>query len=260
MTLKTLIHRLIPAEFQPPSDLANHVLTALGYYRFRTWVAAHGTTVPGIDLYRPLYSPWKGEVQFQQLYEQVRLHTLVSADRCHLLWKTLEQAKQLQGDIMECGVFRGGTALLAAKTLEGSAEGRTLHLFDSFEGMPQITAGADRFQATDLNTTSVEKVGQLLADYPFARIHAGFIPRTFTDLQISQVAWAHIDVDIYQSVRDCITYIYPRMAPAGIMIFDDYGFPSCAGARQAVDEAFAKLPEVPVCLPTGQCLVIKLPS
>jgi len=45
----------------------------------------------------------------------------------------------------------------------------------------------------------------------------------------------------------------------GCMIFDDYGFPSCPGARRAVDEAFADKPEIPLCLPTGQCMVVKLP-
>ena len=46
----------------------------------------------------------------------------------------------------------------------------------------------------------------------------------------------------------------------GFLVFDDYGFPSCAGARRAVDEFFANKPEVPLCLPTGQCLVVKLPG
>ena len=48
------------------------------------------------------------------------------------------------------------------------------------------------------------------------------------------------------------------MIPGGMIVFDDYGFPSCPGARRAVDEAFANRPEVPICLPTGQALVVKL--
>jgi len=67
-------------------------------------------------------------------------------------------------------------------------------------------------------------------------------------------------VDIYQAVKDCIDWIYPRLVAGGFMIFDDYGFPSCPGERRAVDEVFAKLPEAPICLPTGQCLVVKLGS
>ena len=100
----------------------------------------------------------------------------------------------------------------------------------------------------------------LLKDFPFVQIHAGLIPATFTGLDLNQVCWAHVDVDIYQSVHDCIEFISPKLTPGGFMLFDDYGFPSCPGARRAVDEAFASRPEVPICLPTGQCLIVKLPS
>lgn len=258
MTLRVLFRRLLPVEFQPPTNMPRRMLAKLGYFQLRTRVAAHGDEVPDIKLYQPLYSPWEGEATFEQLYRQIQPYTLVSRDRCYVLWKTLQQAGHLQGDVMECGVFRGGTALLEAKTLQGQSSGRGLHLFDSFQGMPETKEGIDRFRSSDFNTTSAESVGRLLAPYPYAHIHAGFIPNTFAGLKINRIAWAHVDVDIYQSVRDCIDYIYPRLVPGGYLIFDDYGFPSCVSARRAVDEAFASLPEVPLCLPTGQCLVMKL--
>jgi len=255
---KFIFRRLLRVDFQPPTYFPRLLLAKLGYFRLRTWVAAHGGVVPDIQLYQPLYSPWEGDPPFEQLYRQIQPFTLVSRDRCYVLWKTLQQALQLRGDIIECGVFRGGTALLAAKTLEGHSHERLFHLFDSFQGMLQTTAGVDRFEIGDFSHTSAEAVRRLLAPYPYAHIHAGFIPKTFADLQIKHVAWAHVDVDLYQSVRDCIDYIYPRLVPGGYLIFDDYGFPSCASARRAVDEAFLALPEVPLCLPTGQCLVVKL--
>ncbi|MBO0728210.1 MAG: hypothetical protein J2P57_03055 [Acidimicrobiaceae bacterium] len=65
----------------------------------------------------------------------------------------------------------------------------------------------------------------LLSPYPSVRIHAGFIPETFAGLEIDRVAWAHVDVDIYRSVLDCTEFVYPKMVPAGCMVFDDYGFP-----------------------------------
>ena len=259
MELKALFQTLLPVELQVPTHLPRRLLASLGYFRFRTWVAAHGDPVPDSHLYQPLYSPWEGEQAFEGIYCQVQSLTLVSRERCYILWKTLQQSVHLQGDFIECGVFRGGTALLAAQTLqEHIAEGRGFHLFDSFEGMPKTTSGVDRFQSGDFSSTSIEAVGNLLAPYSFVKFHRGFIPNTFADLQIDQIAWAHIDVDIYQSVHDCIGYIYPRLVPGAFLIFDDYGFPSCAGARRAVDEAFATLPEAPLCLPTGQCLVVKL--
>ncbi len=257
MKSRALIRRLFPPEFQPPSDLPHRLLRATGYFRLRTKVAAHGQDVPNVDLYQPLFSPWEGDTDFEPIYAEASRHTLVTRDRAWILWKTLQQALQLEGDVLECGVFRGGTALLEARTMGQQNDGRTLHLFDSFEGMPVTTDGVDRFESGDLGTTSVEGVRELLSFAPFVQIHQGFIPDSFTGLDIAKLAWAHIDVDIYQAVHDSVSYVYERLVPGGFMVFDDYGFPSCIGARRAVDEAFADRPEVPICLPTGQALVVK---
>ncbi len=73
--------------------------------------------MPDSQLYQPLYSPWEGEQAFEGIYRQLQSLTLVSRERCYILWKTLQQSVHLQGDFVECGVFRGGTALLAAQTL-----------------------------------------------------------------------------------------------------------------------------------------------
>jgi len=258
MTVRTLIRRMLPVEWQAPTHLPQRLLAQTGYFRLRTWLAAHGDHIPDAHLYQPLFAPWEGEKEFDSLYREIKPYTLVSRDRCYVLWRTLQQAIRVQGDFMECGVFRGGTALLAAKTLNGKMQNRKMHIFDSFKGMPKTTDGIDRFESGDFSSTSEEAVKQLMKPFPFVDIHAGFIPQTFSGLSIRQVAWAHVDVDIYQSVRDCIAYIYPRLAPGGYIIFDDYGFPSCASARRAVDEIFAQLPEVPLYLPTAQCIVIKL--
>lgn len=255
------LRRFFPEEFQPPSGLPRRLLASLGYFRLRTWVASRGASVPDAHLYRPLYSPWEGAPDFTEHYQAVREHTLVSPDRCYVLWRTLRQALRLPGAVVECGVFRGGTALLEARTLAAAAEtGRELHLFDSFEGMPAGVADEESFAPGDLSRTSPERVRRLLAEYPSVHLHVGFIPATFAGLELPRVAWAHIDLDIYEAVRDAIAFLFPRLVPGGFLVFDDYGFPSCAGARRAVDEAFANRDEVPLCLPTGQCLVVKLPA
>lgn len=259
MLIPKLIGKLIPADLQVPRNSLNRILTRSGYFRLRTRFAAHGLPVPDVQLYRPLFSPWEGEPGFEVIFQKVKEHTLCSRDRCYILWTTLRQALVSEGDVVECGVFRGGTALLEAMTMQTSSHNqrRILHLFDSFEGMPETIQGVDRLKCGDLSDTSSSGVERLLNPFPFAEVHPGFMPATFVGLELAKVCWAHIDVDIYQSVRDCITFIYPRLCPGGFMIVDDYGFPSCPGARKAVDESFANLPEVPICLPTGQCLIVK---
>jgi len=69
----------------------------------------------------------------------------------------------------------------------------------------------------------------------------------------------HIDVDIYQSVKDCCEFFYPRLHAGGVMLFDDYGKWTCPGAKLAVDEFFATKPEKRFYFPSGQCFVIKQP-
>src|SRR6266850_137044 len=154
MGLSTLFRYLLPVELQAPTDLPHRLLAATGYFRLRTLLASRGEAIPDSNLYRPLYSPWEGDAAFERVYRPISSLTLVSRDRCHILWKTLQQAVNLEGDFIECGVFRGGTALLAAQTLQGLLDNvRGLHLFDSFKGMPKTIDGIDKFESGDFDTT-----------------------------------------------------------------------------------------------------------
>ena len=89
--------------------------------------------------------------------------------------------------------------------------------------------------------------------------YPGFFPATAAPVQQNSFCFVHIDVDIYQSVIDCCVFYYPRLPAGGALVFDAYGDLSCPGARQAVEEFFAERPEQPRYLPTGQCLVVRLP-
>ena len=260
LSLRSYLRRIIPADIPPPTHLPRRILAGCGYFRLRTWLGSRGRTMPDAGLYRPYFSPWDGLPGFEEHYQAVKKYTLVSRDRCYVLCQTLQQALRQGGDMVECGVFRGGTALLAARTMAGQAGGQRLHLFDSFQGMGANISDDDSFRQGDFGRTSPELVRALLAPYPFVDVHAGYIPDTFKGLDLGRIAWAHVDLDLYESIRDAIDYLYPRLVAGGFMIFDDYGFPSCPGARRAVDEAFADKPEVPLCLPTAQCLVVKLGS
>lgn len=259
--LGSLARRLIPVEFQPPPvGVTRRLVARTGYFRLRTRVAAHGDRIPDESLYQPLYSPWLGDPDFERVYAATDGRTLVSRDRCYVLWRTLQQALALDGELLECGVFRGGTALLEATTVREAGRERPLHLVDSFAGMPETTTGVDRFREGDFATTSADDVRRALAPFPFARVHQGYIPEILERIELGPLAWAYIDVDIYAAVRDCLEFVYPRMLPGGTIVLDDYGFPSCPGVRRAMDEFFAAgRPEVPLCLPTGQGLVAKLP-
>jgi O-methyltransferase len=86
--------------------------------------------------------------------------------------------------------------------------------------------------------------------------YKGLIPKTFPNNH-EQIAFAHVDVDIYQSVLDCCEYITPRLSEKGIIVFDDYGFSSCPGAKKAVDEYYEDRDEWLYILKTKQAVISK---
>lgn len=214
--------------------------------------------IPDATFYSVLFSPWRGYGSFGPLMERIAPYTLVSPDRCHVLYSLAQQAQVLEGEVWECGVYRGGTAMLLQATLREQGKSM-LRLFDTFEGMPKTSAEKDLHRKGDFSDTTLEAVRGRLHTDTRTFLHRGLIPDSFAGLESSRIALAHIDVDIYQSVLDCCEFIYPRMSGGGFLLFDDYGFPSCPGARQAVDEFFRDKPETPLVLPTGQALVFVAP-
>jgi O-methyltransferase len=209
------------------------------------------------SLYRPLYSPWFGESVFLSHYKKCAAKTLVSQDRCYILFKTLQQSLSKEGDVMECGVYKGGTALLIANCMFAAKSLKKLYLFDTFEGMPETDSKKDWHKKGDFSDTSLETVREYIGFQEIVKIRKGLLPLTFQGLEDSKFCFAHIDLDIYRSIWDTLDFVWPRLVAGGCVIFDDYGFPSCPGAREAVDEFFAKQDSVPLCIPTGQALVFK---
>jgi O-methyltransferase len=220
--------------------------------------------IPDSRFYAPLFSPWLGYGDFASFAALARPYSLVSADRCYVLLMLARQALRVPGAWVECGVYKGGTAMLLARVLAEAGRVATLHLFDTFQGMPRTDPSFDMHQAGDYADTSAgaveARILAVIGDAPVrVDLCAGWIPDTFATAGIGRVALAHVDVDIHRSVIDCCEYLYPRLADGGMLVFDDYGFPTCPGARAAVDEFFRDKPETPLPLHTGQAIVHKLP-
>jgi O-methyltransferase len=224
-------------------------------FLFRLRAALKG--VPDSKLYNPKFQPWRGPSEFRTIYSEIRQHTLVTPERAWTLYCLGRQALNLQGDFVEAGVYRGGTARLLRRAMEGAPTPRCLHLFDTFLGMP-TSRKHDHHKFGDFSDTSSEAVSSFVGREDSILYHKGLIPHTFKGLESAHIALSHIDVDIYQSVLDCCEFFYPRTVRGGFLIFDDYGFPSCPGARAAVDEFFRNKPERPLVLHSGQAVVFKV--
>jgi O-methyltransferase len=198
-----------------------------------------------------------GRPRFLDVFRPVQRHSLVGAARCWVLYSAIRQAMKCEGEFWECGVYKGGTAQLLRQMRDLHAKGRKVRLFDSFRGMPETDAVRDVHKSGDFSDTSLEAVRHVVGSEG-VEFHAGFIPETFWDLNTEGIAFAHIDLDLHDAVLESCKFIYPRLSRGGVMVFDDYGFPSCPGARIAVDEFFKDKPEFPMVLPTAQALIHRL--
>jgi O-methyltransferase len=201
--------------------------------------------VPDLKFYRAsehgdfMFSPWLGYGEFGTLLPKASAFSAISAERLWVLYTLAQQALHLDGDLVECGVWRGGSAILFSHLIhQPFVPGhRRLHLFDTFGGMPATNPDHDNYyKGGEFADTSLEAVRGRLPHLERVQFHKGFIPQTFAGLEDLRVAFAHDDVDIHDSIAACCQFLYPRLIPGGIMIFDDYAWSTCAGARKAVDD------------------------
>ncbi len=213
--------------------------------------------IPDREFYHNIFSPWLGYGGFGEVLQQLSGVSLVSPDRAWVLYSLARQALACDGAFYEAGVFRGGTALMFAEMIRRHSRQAELHLFDTFSGMPDTDPGRDLHRAGDFSATDLDSVQSRVGRDEFIHYHPGYLPDTFAGREGDRIVFAHVDLDIYRSILDACAFIYPRLMPGGFMVFDDYGFMSCPGARQAVDEFFKDKGEVPLVLPTGQAVVFR---
>ena len=184
--------------------------------------------------------------------------TMTSLDRRASLLGAIDHVVRhgIAGDIVECGVWRGGSMMLAALALMARGEtSRNLWLYDTFEGMSEPTAAdrdpygesaAARLARTPRGTGVWCEAG--LADvranlestgYPKERIHfvEGKVEQTIPATLPARIALLRLDTDWYESTQHELAHLYPLLARHGVLVIDDYGH--WQGARQAVDEYFA---------------------
>lgn len=213
--------------------------------------------IPDRKFYLPCFSPHLVEKSFLELHSLVSTKTIVAKESLWVIYALAKQSLNLEGDFFEAGVYKGGTAKFLHAMLKSKSE-VTLHLFDTFEGMPVTDKHADLHKKGDFGDTSLKQVIEFVGQEQ-SIFHAGFIPDTFAGLDNLKFSFAHVDVDIRSSVLACCRFLYPRMVPGGVIIFDDYGYATCPGERQAVDEFFKDKPECPLVLNHGQAIIFKLP-
>jgi len=198
-----------------------------------------------------------------KLINSVKKYTLTSPERMYALIESVRYVtrNQISGDIVECGVWKGGSMMLAAKTLmESGNTDYELYLFDTFEGTTKPTevdkdylgnsmlkTWKNEFEGKEKLPTSadyvpLEQVQKNLFSigYPKEKIHfiKGKVEDTIPKNSPEKIAILRLDTDWYESTKHELENLFPILSSGGILIIDDYGH--FKGSKKAVDEYFAK--------------------
>jgi len=194
-------------------------------------------------------------------YCKVKAFTMTSPERIFSLCDAVRYVNdnKIDGDIVECGVWRGGSMMAVADTLLGLGNtSKSLYLFDTFEGMAPPTdddidisgvAAEDLMKSTEKTEddsvwcyaglaqvrSAVSTIG-----YPSEQVHfvQGMVEQTIPEHAPEKIALLRLDTDWYESTKHEMEHLFPRLVRGGILIIDDYGH--WQGARKAVDEYFAQ--------------------
>lgn len=195
------------------------------------------------------------EEEFKRIYRQSKPFTMTSVERMYALYKGTQYIAQakIPGDIVECGVWKGGSAMVSALTLiELGITDRDIYLYDTYEGMSEPSekdihfSGASAItewgqsQKQDHNEwcyASLDEVRKnlLSTGYPQERLHfiKGPVESTIPSTIPKNISILRLDTDWYNSTYHELKHLYPLITERGLLIIDDYG--CWQGAKDAVD-------------------------
>lgn len=197
----------------------------------------------------------------KSIFSKVKEYTMTSQERIYSLIEAVKYVEKnnIAGDIVECGVWKGGSMMAVAETLKylGNAD-RALFLYDTFEGMSEPTEhdktyygeSAETLLEIDTNKeknlvwaySTLESVKQSMSstNYPSEKVTyvKGKVEDSIPATMPGQIAILRLDTDWYESTYHEMIYLFPLLVKGGVLILDDYGH--WQGARKAVDEYIEK--------------------
>jgi hypothetical protein len=191
------------------------------------------------------------------IIRSVKPYTMTTPERLYALIKAVKYIvkNDIPGDIVECGVWKGGSMMAVAKTLLDLGHlDRQLYLFDTFEGMtrPQDvdvsytgSKTSEKFEKRKITNNSshwcfasLDEVKRAMYETGYDRAKISFVKgkveRTIPNNAPQTISLLRLDTDWYESTRHELLHLYPRLSHGGVIIIDDYGH--FLGARKAVDE------------------------
>ena len=202
------------------------------------------------------------EKEFWEIYNFCKPYTMTSIQRMYSLYCSVNYilARGIEGDFVECGVWRGGSSMLVAKMLVNrNINDRKIFLYDTFEGMSEPTHADvsindnDAKVLMDQNVNNKETSVWCLADLndvkrnlkstAFPESNLVYIKGKVEDtlpanVPSGKIALLRLDTDWYESTKHELEVLFPMLAENGVLLIDDYGH--WKGCRRAVDEYIEK--------------------
>lgn len=183
-------------------------------------------------------------------------------DRLYTLWQAVAGLPAAPHPVVEVGAYKGGSARFIAESMRWHARSRRFLVCDTFGGHVAVDPDLDgpHKVGEQFAANSVDEVRAYLSDLPEIELVTGDFVGTSARLEpLAPFAFAHLDVDVYPVMKHALEFFAPRVVAGGLMVVDDYGFTTCRGTRQAVDEFTAGHAEYRVFhLLTGQALLVRI--
>jgi hypothetical protein len=183
--------------------------------------------------------------EFARIYPLIRNQTGSSQPRLRALYEAVDRVCRLgiQGDIVECGAARGGSAGLLGLAMRERDKNRRLWVFDTFAGLPPPSKNDPDYDTAKHYTGScfgsledVQKFFTEIGIIDSAKLIKGLFQETLIHADVGTIAVLHLDGDWYDSTMICLDCLYDRVQSGGVIQIDDYGH--WAGARKAVHDFF----------------------
>jgi O-methyltransferase len=168
----------------------------------------------------------------EELINEVALYSLCSHKRLGILYDIAQTTKDVPGDVVECGVYRGATAKILATVFKDTD--KKIHLFDSFQGFSLDEVKEAEGLVSTCKHTSIELVKENLKMFSNIEYHIGYFKDTFKDFD-KKLCFVHCDADIENSVYEVIMKMYPLLNKNGALLNDDGN--NIAVAQRGIDRA-----------------------
>ncbi|MEQ9424507.1 MAG: TylF/MycF/NovP-related O-methyltransferase [Cyclobacteriaceae bacterium] len=203
--------------------------------------------------------------EFMELFKFCEPFSMTSIERMYSLYSAVHYVirYEIPGDFVECGVWKGGSSMVIAKTLVSMGiTNRKIYLYDTFEGMSQPTQddvnihgrqAKIKFEAVK---TGIDSSNWCYADLESVRANMALTGISSSQIELMKgkvedtipknrpagnIALLRLDTDWFESTLHELTHLYPLVVKNGVLIIDDYGHWS--GCKKAVDQYFGSLPD-----------------